>query len=642
MKPKRITQETPLEVLQSIWGFSAFRPMQLPVIESILEGKDTLALMPTGGGKSITFQVPAMMCAGVTLVISPLVALMKDQVDQLREQKIKAGYIHAGLSRGETLNILENCTFGSIKLLYVSPERLTNSLFLRYLPSLDISFVVIDEAHCISQWGYDFRPDYLKIIEFRKLLPELPFLALTATATPYVVQDIMLNLGFAPDATIIKRSFYRKNLSYVVRKTYDKAAEIVHILSRVPGSALIYVRSRKKTAQIANFLTEAGFSADFFHAGLPQEIKSKKQNAWQAGEIRIMVCTNAFGMGINKEDVSLVIHPTPPPSPEYYYQEAGRAGRNNKGAYAVLLYTPNEDERYIESMLEREFPPRNDVKTIYDMLGNYFQLGIESGEGAIYEFDIYDFCKQFKVPSSLVTASLNLLRISEYIEYLENHNKPSLLKIVASRNDLYSLFSETERIYDDVIEHLLRNYPGLFSEYAVIEESSICRALGLSPNSLALILSNLRAWHVIDYIPGKRSNFIYYIQQRVPSKRLRLRSDIYTTKYHAAHKRVESMIEYMQCEDSCRAQILMKYFGMPNPLPCGHCDYCLSHPSGELTYRKIDQLEEWLREHPTCSIEQISSALPHLSPKQLSEALQYLIDEGFSIETSDDQVHYYQ
>lgn len=615
--------------------------MQLSVIESVLDGKDTLALMPTGGGKSITFQVPALMCQGVALVISPLVALMKDQVDQLRDQQVRAGYLHAGLTRGETLNILENCTFGSYKLLYVSPERLSNSLFIRYLPSLEISFVVIDEAHCISQWGYDFRPDYLKIIEFRKKLPEMPFLALTATATPYVVQDIMLNLGFAPDATIIKRSFYRKNLSYVVRKTYDKAAEIVHILSRVPGSALIYVRSRKKTAQIANFLVASGFSADYFHAGLPQEVKSKKQNAWQAGEIRIMVCTNAFGMGINKEDVSLVIHPTPPPSPEYYYQEAGRAGRNNQGAFAVLLYTPNEDERYIESMLEREFPPKKDVQTIYDMLGNYFQLGVESGEGAIYEFDIYDFCKQFRVPSHLVTASLNLLRISEYLEYLENHNKPSLLKITTSRNELYTLFSESERIYDDVIELLLRNYPGLFSEYAVIDESMICRDLSLTPNDLALILKNLRRWHVIDYIPGKRSNFIRYIQQRVPSKRLRLRGDIYTTKYDSATKRVESMIEYMQCVDSCRAQILMRYFGMSHPLPCGHCDYCLSHPTDELTYRKIDLLEEWLREHPTSTKEQITSALPHLTPKQVTKTLKYLLDEGFPIDISDNQVHYH-
>lgn len=640
MKPRRITDKSPLEILKEYWGFDSFRPKQEEVINSILNGHDTLALMPTGGGKSLTFQVPSLMCHGVVLVISPLVALMKDQVDQLRLQEVKAGYLHAGLTRGETLTILENCTFGVYKLLYVSPERLSNTLFLSYLPSLEISFVVVDEAHCISQWGYDFRPDYLKIINFRKRIPEMPFLALTATATPRVVEDIRTSLGFDDSSPIVRRSFYRKKLTYVVRKTHDKIREMTHILSRVNGSTLIYVRSRSKTKKIADFLIQQGFSADYFHAGLPQEVKSMKQNAWQAGEIRIMVCTNAFGMGINKEDVSLVIHPTPPPSPEFYYQEAGRAGRNNEGAYAVLLYTPNEDERYIYSMLEREFPPKDVILQVYDRLGNYFQLGIESGDGAMYEFDIYHFCQTYKVPMHVVSASLSILQISGYLEYMENHNMPSQLMITASRNDLYTLFSDEEQIYDDLIEFLLRTYPGLFSEFSSINEQMICNALEIEPDYLAFLLKNLRRWHVIDYRPGKRSNYIRYLQQRVSRKRVRIRKDIYASRYRLAQHRVDVMVDYMQSEGKCRAQILMQYFGMEDPLPCGHCDYCLANPTDELTYRKIDQVEGWLKAQSKATLSEIQNHFPHLSREQIERSIAYLIEEGYPIRCDGDAILY--
>lgn len=640
MKPRRITDKSPQEILREHWGFDSFRPKQLQVIESILEGNDTLALMPTGGGKSLTFQVPALLCGGIVLVISPLVALMKDQVDQLRIHNIKAGYLHAGLSRGETFTVLENCVFESYKILYVSPERLSNKLFLSYLSSLDISFVVVDEAHCISQWGYDFRPDYLKIMEFRKRIPDMPFLALTATATPFVVKDICESLGFPESATIIRRSFYRKKLTYVVRKTYDKAREMMHILSNVEGSALIYVRSRKKTAQIASFLSRHGFSADYFHAGLPQEVKASKQNAWQSGEIRIMVCTNAFGMGINKENVSLVIHPSPPPSPEFYYQEAGRAGRNNQGGYAVLLYTPNEDERYLRMMLEREYPPKDAVLEVYDLLGTYFQLGIESGEGAIYEFDMFDFCKSYHISSHVVAASVSILQISGYLEYLENYEKSSQLMFIASRNDLYSLFTEEEKIYDDLIELLLRTYSGLFTEYSCIDEKMLCTSLNISPEYLAYLLINLRKWYIIDYIPGKRSNYIRYIQQREPRNRVHIRKDIYVSRYKSAEERVRYMEDYLQCTDSCRAQILMNYFGMKRPLPCGYCDYCVTNPSKGLTYRKIDELEEWLSLYAETTLEAIQKQFFHLSKVQIEEALDYLIQEGYPISIHDDQISY--
>lgn len=587
--------------------------------------------MPTAGGKSITFQVPALMCQGIALIISPLVALMKDQVDQLRKYGIKAGYLHAGLTRGETLEILDNCVFGSYKFLYVSPERLTNNLFLSYLPSLEISFFVVDEAHCISQWGYDFRPEYLKIADFRKRLPDIPMLALTATATLQVVEDIQKRLGFNDDAVFVRRSFYRKNLSYIVRTTYDKMRELTHILSRVDGSVLIYVRSRRKTVQIAGQLLNFGFSADFFHAGLPQEEKVRKQNEWQSGAIRIMVCTNAFGMGINKENVRLVIHPYPPDSPEFYYQEAGRAGRDDERSYAVLLYTPHEDESYLYSMLDRNFPPKERVIGIYNRLGNYFQLGIESGEGALYEFDLYQFCQAYKIPSHEVKSSLAILQLSGYLEYMEDHSLPGRLMFQASRNDLYTLFSDEEKVYDDLVEYLLRTYPGLFSEYSFIDERRIARALNISSEQLAFLLVNLSKWHVIRYIPGKRSNYIRYTRQRLPKNQVRIPKDIYTARYNMALKHAEAMEDYMQNRDRCRSIVLIEYFGSKSSIPCGYCDYCLSNPTNELTFRKIMDLEEWLRSRPITLQSDIAHQFPDLSEKQISAALQFLMEDGYPI-----------
>lgn len=631
MKPLRINDVTPLETLQKHWGYPSFRPLQEDVINSLLAGNDTLALMPTGGGKSITFQVPALMCDGVAIVISPLVALMKDQVDDLRKYKVRAGYLHSAQTRGEMLAIMDNCTFGYYKILYVSPERLNNKLFLSRLHSIDISFIVVDEAHCISQWGYDFRPDFLKIKEFRKVLPDRPLLALTATATAPVVEDIIQQLHFESGYQVFKRSYHRKNLSYVVRQTYDKPREIYHILSRVQGSALVYVRSRKKTKELAEMLQAFGLSADYFHAGLHNETKARKQNAWQAGETRIMVCTNAFGMGINKEDVRLVIHLTAPPSPEFYYQEAGRAGRDNQRSYAVLLYTPDKDEEYLYSMLEREFPPKRVVLAVYEALGNFFQLGVESGEGAMYEFDLYRFCKVYHVQSHVVTAALAILQLSGYLEYLENHEMASRIQIVVHRNDLYTLFDDSERVYDDVLEFLMRNYPGLFVEQVFIDERKICQALDLEAEQLIHILSNMRKWHIIDYIPGKRSNYIRYLAQRQPIRRVRIAPEVYKHRYESALERVDSMVSYMSENEQCRAKQLVTYFNEENPLPCGLCDYCLAHPTTELTYRDIDNLLDLLKEHSVIEIEALHKLYPSLSLKQIRRALDHLIREHYPI-----------
>lgn len=640
MKPKLSTDATPLDILQKYWGYDHFRPMQEEVINSLLEGHDTLALMPTGGGKSITYQVPAMMCEGVALVISPLVALMKDQVDGLRRYGIRAGYLHSGQSRGELLAVLDNCTFDYYKLLYVSPERLTNPLFLRRIESLVISFVAVDEAHCISQWGYDFRPHYTRIKEFRRRIPHLPFLALTATATPLVVEDIQQQLLFGEESRFFKKSFHRRALTYVVRQTYDKARELVHILSSVEGSALVYVRSRKKTKQISDLLNSYGLSSDYFHALLPPEVKASKQNAWQAGEVRIMVCTNAFGMGINKEDVRVVVHPAPPPSPEFYYQEAGRAGRDNQRAFAVLLYEPLRDERYLWSMLDREFPPEETVKQVYDTLGNYFQLGVESGEGAIYEFDLYHFCTQYKVPSHIVTASLAILQLSGYMEYLENHDKASQLMIISDRNELYTLFDKQESIYDDLLEYLMRHYTGLFTSYSVIDEQEIANAIGIRGERLYLLLNNLRRWHVVDYIPGKRSNYIYYMDQRVPADQVIIPKEIYQSRYNAARQRVEAMEQYMTTTDCCRATQLVTYFDEINPLPCGYCDYCLSHPPKGLSYKVIDEIEDYLKAEKTTSLEQLHNQFPQLTPEELQSAIEHLRGEYHTIEVKDSTLRY--
>lgn len=640
MKPKLSTDAAPLDILQNYWGYDHFRPMQEEVINSLLEGHDTLALMPTGGGKSITYQVPAMMCEGVALVISPLVALMKDQVDGLRRYGIRAGYLHSGQSRGEMLAVLDNCTFDYYKLLYVSPERLTNPLFLRRIESLVISFVAVDEAHCISQWGYDFRPHYTRIKEFRRRIPHLPFLALTATATSLVVEDIQQQLLFGEESRFFKKSFHRRALTYVVRQTYDKARELVHILSSVEGSALVYVRSRKKAKQISDLLNSYGLSSDYFHALLPPEVKASKQNAWQAGEVRIMVCTNAFGMGINKEDVRVVVHPAPPPSPEFYYQEAGRAGRDNQRAFAVLLYEPLRDERYLWSMLDREFPPEETVKQVYDTLGNYFQLGVESGEGAIYEFDLYHFCTQYKVPSHIVTASLAILQLSGYMEYLENHDKASQLMIISDRNELYTLFDKQESIYDDLLEYLMRHYTGLFTSYSVIDEQEIANAIGIRGERLYLLLNNLRRWHVVDYIPGKRSNYIYYMDQRVPADQVIIPKEIYQSRYNAARQRVEAMEQYMTTTDCCRATQLVTYFDETNPLPCGYCDYCLSHPPKGLSYKVIDEIEDYLKAEKTTSLEQLHNQFPQLTPEELQSAIEHLRGEYHTIEVKDSTLRY--
>lgn len=634
--------QTPLEVLKSVWGYSSFRPMQAEVIQSVLEGRDTLALMPTGGGKSITFQVPALMLPGVTLVITPLVALMRDQVEKLRSLKIHAQALYSGMTYGETLAVLDNIAYSpDYKILYIAPERLRNELFLRRLGTMDVSLLVVDECHCISQWGYDFRPDYLSIATARDIISDdVPVLALTATATPRVVEDIMDNLKFRPRHRFFKRSFYRHNLSYVVRSTYDKEGELLHILSSVEGSSLVYVRTRRQAERYASLLRDHGFSADFFHAGLDPALKQQRQKAWQTDELRIMVCTTAFGMGIDKEDVRLVIHPIAPANPESYYQEAGRAGRDNKRAYAVLLYSPGDDEEYLSRMIVSHYPPADLVVQIYERLGDFFEVAVESGAESYHELNPFDFIKIYHYPLYQVRAAIKILTLSGYLDYKEDFHMASRLIFTINRNELFTFFSDGEELYDDLVELLLRSYEGIFTDYAFIDESMITSKLGLTPDTLYQMLINMRRWGVIDYVPGKRANYVVYTQQRLPTKEVTIPKSIYDRQLSGEMERLEKMMEYIRCDDSCRVSVLMRYFGEKDPLPCGYCDYCLSHNRGQLTYRRIDELKEYLLSHFEGSDEGVlRESFPDIPRKKLTHVLKLLAKEGYTVRREDDKIH---
>ena len=579
-------------ILKQYWGYTQFRPLQEDIIRSVASGKDTLGLMPTGGGKSLTFQVPGLAKEGICLVVTPLIALMKDQVANLRSRDVKAAAIHSGLTRDEINVILENCIFGGTKFLYLSPERIGTELFLEKLPHMQVSMLAIDEAHCISQWGYDFRPSYLKIAEIREYLPDVPVLALTATATPDVVKDIQQKLNFKEE-NVFEKSFKRDNLAYVVRYAEDKEEQLVKVLQKVPGSAVVYVRSRKKTKEYAELLLKNGISASSFHAGMPQEVKDEKQKRWTQSEIRVMVSTNAFGMGIDKPDVRVVVHMDAPDSLEAYFQEAGRAGRDEKKAYALLLWS-NNDKARLKRSIPLSFPEKETILNVYKALGNFFQLAVGSGFGMVYDFDMGLFCSTYKMNVMVVFNSLKILQRAGYLEFTEELNLSSKVIFILRRDELYK-FQVANEDYDTFIKLLLRSYTGLFTEYVSINEEVLAKRMNVTRQVIYEYLVTLSKLKVIKFIPQRKTPLISYTTSREDTKYIELRKEVYKDRKTRYEDRIESVIEYGSTNHICRSKLLLSYFGQKNVENCGQCDVCQQMKKTDLSLKTFDEIEQQVK-----------------------------------------------
>ena len=561
-----------LAILRRWWGYESFRGVQLDIIRSIGEGRDTLGLMPTGGGKSITFQVPAMATEGVCLVITPLIALMKDQVDALRRRGIKATAIHTGLTQDEIAKRLDNCLFGDYKFLYVSPERLGSEFFRHKLRKMPVSFITVDEAHCISQWGYDFRPAYLDIAAVRSLLPGCPVLALTATATPTVIDDIQERLGFRRK-NAIRMSFARPNLSYVVRHTDNKEATLLRILEAVPGTAIVYTRSRQHTYDTARWLNEQGISAQHYHAGLTPLDKDLRQRSWQDGETRVIVATNAFGMGIDKPDVRAVVHLDAPDSIEAYFQEAGRAGRDGLPAYAVLLAS-GTDRGVLRRRVADTFPPKAFIRQVYDHLAYFFQLPIHTGAGRTFEFDIAEFCRNFKHFPVPVESALQILGRAGYLAYRDKDDNTSRLRFLVTRGELYDI--DTSGPEDEaVLSALMRTYGGLFADYVSIDEKRIARDAGLSLQAAYDTLKRLTYRRILHYVPRRDIPHVTYLRPRIDGADVALRPEVYEQLRDLYAARVDAVLRYIEDDARCRSQQLLAYFGETEAPACGRCDVCV-------------------------------------------------------------------
>ena len=565
-------------ILQKYWGYPDFRGIQRNIIESIASGRDTLGLMPTGGGKSITFQVPALAQEGVCIVITPLIALMKDQVQHLREHGILADAIYADKSRNEILQTLDNAIFGGVKILYVSPERLASEMFQTKLRHIHVSFITVDEAHCISQWGYDFRPSYLQIASIREMKPGIPILALTATATPEVVDDIQERLHFK-EKNVFKMSFERKNLAYVVREAEDKQGEMIHILQSVGGSAIVYARSRKRTKEMAQLLAQQGITATFYHAGLDPDVKDQRQKAWQKDEVRLMCATNAFGMGIDKPDVRVVIHIDCPDSLEAYFQEAGRAGRDGQKSYAVLLYNKH-DELKLCKRVDDTFPSKELIQDIYEHLAYFYQIGVGSGQGKTFEFDIEKFCVTYKYFPTKVDAALRILERSGYLHYEDNPDGKARVMFLLGRNDLYQL-DQLAPSQDAVVTALLRSYGSLFVDLTYIDETMIARQAELTIQQVYFALKSLAARHIIQFIPRRKIPFISYTRDRVDGDKVVIPKEVWESRREQYEKRIKSMIRYAKNDEVCRSRQLLAYFGEENDRDCKQCDVCLADQAEE-------------------------------------------------------------
>ena len=616
-------------ILKQYWGYDRFRGIQEDIIDSISKNKDTLGLMPTGGGKSITFQVPALAKEGMCLVITPLIALMKDQVQNLKKRGIKALAIYSGMSRQDIIITLENCRFGNYKFLYISPERLDTEIFRTKLRKMHISMITVDESHCISQWGYDFRPAYLKIAEIRELLPDVPVLALTATATPEVVKDIQARLHFR-HKNVFRMSFERNNLAYIVRKTENKTAELLHILRSMPGSAIVYVRNRRRTKEITELLNNEHITADFYHAGLDDATKDIRQHRWQSGESRVMVATNAFGMGIDKPDVRIVIHMDLPDSIEAYFQEAGRAGRDGQKAYAVILYAKS-DKTTLHKRIPDTFPEKEYIRDVYEHLQYYYQMAMGDGLDCVREFNIEDFCRKFKYFPVPVDSALRILTQAGYLEYTAEQDSTSRILFTIRRDELYRLREMGEDM-DRLIQAVLRSYTGVFTDYTYINEDSLAIRTGLTRRQIYEMLVHLAKLRIVSYIPHKKTPYIIYTRERVEAQRIHISPEVYEHRKARYETRINAMLDYVTNDTVCRSRMLLDYFGERNEHNCGQCDTCISLRSKSKVSEQPDREALCTKVCGILSRESLTPAgllkqLP-MDKELLTEILHRLSDEG--------------
>ena len=611
------------DILRQYWGYDDFRGIQRDIIESIGSGRDTLGLMPTGGGKSITFQVPALAAEGTCIVVSPLIALMKDQVQHLRAKGIRAAAIYSGMKRNEIVGALENCILGDVKLLYVSPERLSSDIFQVKLRHMRVSFITVDEAHCISQWGYDFRPAYLEISNLRKIKPDVPVLALTATATLQVVDDIQEKLAFK-SKNVFRMSFERKNLSYVVRKAENKPAELVHILKRVSGSAIVYVRSRRRCKEISEFLSGSGIVSTFYHAGLEHSTRDERQKLWQDDKKRVMVATNAFGMGIDKPNVRIVVHFDCPDSIEAYFQEAGRAGRDGNKAYAVLLWN-GSDVGKLTRRVDENFPPKDYINNVYDCLAYYNGVGAGSGAGHRFSFDIGQFCATYHLFPIQVDSSLHILDNAGYLHYETDPDASARVHVLLRRNDLYQLDSLSGND-EAVMTALLRCYGGLFSDYSYVDESLIASQAQLTRDQCYQVLKNLSKRNIISYIPQRKMPYVSYERDR--EEEVFIPKSIYEDRKEQFIKRIEAVMAYAGNDNVCRSQQLLRYFGDDDVEECGHCDVCIKSRHESMTFKNdtVKLILGLLSDKQQHSLDEVAAL--DAPSEDIDKALRFLVGEG--------------
>lgn len=620
-------------LLEKYWGYTQFRDLQEDIIMSVLEGRDTLGLMPTGGGKSITFQIPTLAMEGMAIVVTPIISLMKDQVDNLVARRIKATYLHAGLSMAEHRRVMEKCQNGNCKFLYISPERLQSETFIDKIKHLNVCLIVVDEAHCISQWGYDFRPSFLEIAKLRKVFKNTPVLALTATATPVVVADIQEKLQFnAPN--VFSKSFKRENISYVVRRTTEKMGELVHIIKSVPGSGIVYARSRKRTKLIADELKRNGISADHYHAGLTIEEKEDKQNKWKNDEIRVIVATNAFGMGIDKPDVRLVIHVDVPNTLEEYYQEAGRAGRDGKRSFAVML-VKETDKRILHRHVSEAFPEKEFIRKVYERVGNFLNVAIGEGYQQMLDFNFNLFCKTFNLPILPTHNALNILTRSGYIQFVEEIETQSRVMIFARKDELYNIPTTTPRA-DEVLQALLRTYSGLFADYVFINEDVMSYRYGLTPETIYDSLLELTRMHILHYIPRKRTPYIVYTTSREEPQYVAIPKEVYEDLRSRMEQRVEAVIDYCYRENICREKFLVEYFGEESLERCGHCDTCIEQrKKQQYTPKDIQEGILYMTQVRPRTLKELVDTLS-FTKDDIINMVSFLVDEGFLLHLDDD------